>query len=169
MFFCSSVVSLPLQAADQVLVLQPQALFGVRDVRELGADGAAVGVFELGDDLAQLEPGREFVGTRAGEEFGVEIGIGQPEVAELEHPRARALLETQRVEIGDQVAAVGVDLHEARHRALLGGGIAALRCRGRRGHARFAGALHDAGLDGGVDLFGAGAVRSFRPSCRCWK
>ena len=59
MFFCSSAVSLPVRRPDQELVLQPQALFGVRHVRELGADGAAVGVFELRDDLAQFELGRE--------------------------------------------------------------------------------------------------------------
>src|SRR5688572_27081249 len=50
------------EASDQELVLQPQALFGVRYMGELGADGAAVGVFELRDDLAQLEPGRELGG-----------------------------------------------------------------------------------------------------------
>ena len=87
------------QAADQVLVLQPQALFGVRDVRELGADGAAVGVFELGDDFAQLELRRELARARAGEEFGIEIGIGESEVAELEHARTLALLEPERIEI----------------------------------------------------------------------
>ena len=48
-----------LQSAEQVLILQPQALFGIRDVRELGADGAAVGVFELRDDFAQLEARRQ--------------------------------------------------------------------------------------------------------------
>ena len=79
---------LAVQAADLELVLQPQALFGVRHVRELGADGAAVDVFELRDDVAQLEPRRELGRARAGEEFGVEIGIGQAEVAELEHARA---------------------------------------------------------------------------------
>ena len=123
MFFCSSTLSLPLQPPDQVLVLQPQALFGVRHVRELGADGAAVGVFELRDDFAQLEPGRQLVGTRAGEELGVEVGVREPEVPELEHARAFAFLDAQRIEVGDQVAAVGVDLYQPRDRALLGGGI----------------------------------------------
>ena len=72
---------LALQAAEQELVLQPQALFGIRDMRELRADGAAVDVFELRDDVAQLQARREFAGTRAGEEFGVEIGVGESEVA----------------------------------------------------------------------------------------
>ncbi len=35
-----------LHAPELKLVLQPQALLGVRDVRELGADGAAVDVLE---------------------------------------------------------------------------------------------------------------------------
>ena len=43
------------EPADQELILQPQALFGVRHVRELRADGAAVGVLELREDFAQLQ------------------------------------------------------------------------------------------------------------------
>ena len=141
MFFCSSVVSLPLRRPVQVLVLQPQALFGVRDVRELGADRAAVGVLELRDDLAQLELRRELARARAGEEFGVEIGFGEPEIAELEHARALALLQAERIEIGDEVAAVGVDLHQARDGALLRGGIAGSVPHVRRRQTRPAGAL----------------------------
>ena len=102
MFFCSSVVSLPLRRPEQELILQPQALFGVGHVRELGADGAAVGVFELREISRSFSVWRELVGTRAGEEFRVEIGFGQPEVAELEHARALALLQAQRIEIGDR-------------------------------------------------------------------
>ena len=45
-----------LQPARLELVLQPQALVGVRHVRELGADRAGVDVLELRQDLAQLHP-----------------------------------------------------------------------------------------------------------------
>jgi hypothetical protein len=51
------------QPPDQILILQPEALFGVRHMREFGADGAAVGIFELGDDFAQLEPGSQLIGS----------------------------------------------------------------------------------------------------------
>ena len=98
-------------------------------MREFGADRAAVGVFELREQFAQLQRLAELVRARTGEEFGVEIGLGEPEVAELQHARALALLQAQRIELGDQVAAVGVDLHQARHRALLGGGVGAQGCR----------------------------------------
>ena len=110
------------QPPFQEPVLQPQPLFGVRDVRELGADGAAVDVLELRDDFAQLQPRRQLDWAAAGEKLGVEVGIGQAEVPELEHPRPFAL-QAQRIDVGDQVAAVGVDLDQPRNRALLGGGI----------------------------------------------
>ena len=66
------------------------------------------------------------------------------------------------------MAAVGVDLDQARHRTLLGGGIGGKRAR-RRGHARLAGTLHDAGLHGGMDLFGSGAVTQFQTVLRMVK
>ena len=56
----------------------------------------------------------------AGEELGLEIGIGQAEILEIEHVGLGALLQPQRIEIGDQVAAIRVDLNQARHRALFG-------------------------------------------------
>ena len=54
-------------------------------MRELGADGAAVGVFELRDDLAQFQLRRELAGTRAREEFRVEIGLAETKIRKLEH------------------------------------------------------------------------------------
>ena len=42
----------------------------------------------------------------------------EPEVRQIEHPRARALHQAQRIDLGDQVAAVGADLHQPRHRRL---------------------------------------------------
>jgi hypothetical protein len=127
-------------------------------VRELGADGAAVHVFELRDDLAQLHLRRDLDGTRAGQELGVEIGFREPEVSQLEHPRPWTLREPQRIEIRDEVSAVRVDLNEARDGALLCGSIVRWRS-GRRGReTRPGGALGDAGLNGGVHLLGRTAV-----------
>ena len=156
-FFCSSAESAALEPAQQVLVLQPQALFGVRDVRELGADGAAVHVLELRDDFAQLQALCQFTRARAGQEFGIEIGFAEPEVAELQHARPRPLLHAERIEVGDQVTAVGVDLHQARNRALLGRRLRA-RLRGHRGHARPGRPLDDSRLYRGVNLFTRAAV-----------
>ncbi len=148
------------EPAHQELILQPQALFGVGHMREFRADGAAVGVLELREDFAQLQLARQLRGARAGEEFGIEIRLGEPEVAELQHARARALLHAQRIELGDQVTAVGVDLYQSRNRALLGGRVG--RKRGRSGgHARLAGALDDAGLHGRMDLLARAAVAQF--------
>ncbi len=107
-------------AADLEVLLQPQALGLVRHVRELGADRAAVDVPELGDDLAQLEPRLDRLVAAAGQELGVEVGLAQPEVIESQHLRDRSNRETERVDAGDQVAAVGIDLDQPGDRALLG-------------------------------------------------
>ena len=99
----------------------------------------------------------------AGEEFGVEIGFAQAEVVELEHARPRPLLHAQRIELGDQVAAVGVDLDQARDRALLGG---ARRVRGAEGPRPAAAwwRAGDSGLYRGVNLFTRAAI-----ACSFWK
>ncbi|MBV6417509.1 MAG: hypothetical protein CMLOHMNK_02230 [Steroidobacteraceae bacterium] len=132
-------------------VLQPQALFGIRYVRELRTDRAAVDVAQLRDDFAQRQARGDRPAAAAREEFGVEVGIRQAEVAELEYARQRPLHEPERIERRDQVAAVRPDLHEARHRALL----RALEARafdGRRGEGRLARTLRDRGDDRRVRL-----------------
>jgi hypothetical protein len=145
-------------ASDQELVLQPQPFFGVRDVRELRADRAAIHMFELRDDFAELHLGRDLGGARAGQEHGVEIGFREPEISELEHARTRTLRESQRIEVCDEMSAVCVDLHEARDGALLRGGIVRRRSAGGDGESRPGGALRDAGLNGRMDLLGRAAV-----------
>jgi hypothetical protein len=145
-------------ASDQELVLQPQTLFGVRDVRELGADRTAIHVLELRDDFAELHLRRDLDGTRAGQELGVEIGFRETEVSELEHARTRTPRESQRIELRDEMSAVRVNLHEARNGALLRGGIIGRRS-GRMSFASWpGGALCDAGLNGRMHLLGRAAV-----------
>ena len=100
---------------------------------------------------------RELDGPRAGQEFRVEVRFGEAEVSELEHARTRPLLYAQRIEVGDQMAAVRVDLHQPRDRALLGGGIRRQR-RGARQHAGLVRPLHDSGLDRRMNLFTRAAV-----------
>ena len=80
-----------LRAPDLEAVLQPETLGLVRDVRELGADRAAVDVLQLLDDLAQLEARLDRAVAAAGEEFGVEVGLGEAEVVEAHHLGHRPL------------------------------------------------------------------------------
>ncbi len=117
-----------LGASHLETVLEPEPLFLVRDVRKLRADLAAVNLLQLGDDLAQLEARLDRVVAAASEELGVEVRLGQSQVVEPEHLRHGAHHEPEGVDVGDQVAPVGVDLDQPRHRALLGR-AAACRCR----------------------------------------
>ena len=75
MFFCASGEKCCCTRPDLEAILQPQPLGLVRDVRELRADGAAVDLLQLRDDLAQLEARLDRVVAAAGMELGVEIGL----------------------------------------------------------------------------------------------
>ena len=72
----SALVAMVLTA--RFAVLQPETLGFVGDVRELGADGAAVDVLQLRDDLAQLEPRLDRAVAAARQELGVEVSLGEP-------------------------------------------------------------------------------------------
>ena len=120
-----------MHAADLEAVLQPEALGFIGHVRELGADGAAVDVLQLRDDLAQLEPGLDRAVAAARQELGVEVGFGEPEVVESQHLRYRTHREAERIDVRDQVATIGVNLDEPRDGALLGRGRIAQRRRAR--------------------------------------
>lgn len=100
------------------LVLQPQPLVGVRNMRELGAHRTAVGALQHRDDLAQRAALRGVGDPAAGEEAAIKISFVEAKISELKDPRPLAPLETEGIEFRDQVATVGVDLYEARHRAL---------------------------------------------------
>ena len=109
-----------MQAAGLKLVLQPQALVRIGDVRELGADGAAVDALQRREDVPQPEALGNGIGAAAREELGIEIPLAQPEVAEAQHARALPLHQPQGVEPGDEVPAVDPDLDQPRDRSLLG-------------------------------------------------
>ena len=117
-------------------LLHPGLLRRVGDVHELDPDAAAVGraatVEDLLDrgvlaqpqhivdvDLAVHVSGAETIG------LGVQLFVGQP------------LLETQRVEVGDQVSpdAVGADHHQRADRVLCGA-LGGLTVEGRTGRSR---------------------------------
>jgi hypothetical protein len=129
-----------LDAAFLEAVLQPQPLLGIRHVRELCADRAAVDVAQLRHDVAQLHALRDRLGAAAGVELGVEVGLAQTEMPELEHLRHGPAHETERIDIGDQVPAIRIHLHEPGDRSLLRRNVAGpcgrRRCWGRDRRAR---------------------------------
>ena len=121
-----------LGAAALEPILQPQPLIGRGDLRELRADLAAVGEFELRNDVLELLPlgiGRL---TAACKIFLLEVGARQPVILELEDFRYRTHEQTERVNVRAQVATVRVHLNKAGDRRLLLGILAAGRCGGRR-------------------------------------
>ena len=129
-----------LQTRHLETILQPQALVGVRHVRELGADGVGVDEFQVRENVFELGAFGQRVIAAAGEEFGIQIRVGEPEVLQIEHIGLGALLQAERIQIGGQMAAIRVNLNEARHRALFGARPArfaalASRCAGSRWRA----------------------------------
>ncbi len=91
-------------------LLDPAALLGVLDVHVLDADGAAVGVAQDAEDVAQLHEPAALAAERAGGELAVEVPQRQAVRLDLEVGVA-ALLVLERVGVGHDVAAhaVGVD------------------------------------------------------------
>ncbi len=141
---------------DLEAVLQPQPLVGVRDVRELGADGAAVDVPQLGDQVAQPEARLDRLVAAARDELGVEVGLGEAEIIEPEHLRRRPHQQPERIDVGDQVAAIGVDLDQPGDRTLLRRAF-----RSRRGRCRD-GCSSPWGVSTSLEVRDDGTVRHVR-------
>ena len=74
---------------------------------------------ELLQDLRQLHLLVDAAGATRGVEHPVEIRLRQAHIGRVEHFRHRPLHQAERVNVGDQVAAVSVELDEARDRGLL--------------------------------------------------
>ena len=91
-------------------LLDPAALLGIHDVHVLDAGGAAVGVAQDAEDVAQLHEPATLAAERAGGELAVEVPQGQAVRLDLEVGVA-ALAVLERVGVGHHVAAhpVGVD------------------------------------------------------------
>ena len=105
---CSSRGGFGVRLLDALL--DPAALLGVLDVHVLDAGGAAVGVAQDAEDVAQLHEAPALAAERAGGELAVEVPQRQPVRLDLEVGVA-ALAVLQRVGVGHHVAAhpVGVD------------------------------------------------------------
>ena len=91
-------------------LLDPAALLGIHDVHVLDAGGAAVGVAQDPEDVAQLHERPALAAERAGRELAVEVPQRQAVRLDLEVGVA-ALAVLERVGVGHHVAAhaVGVD------------------------------------------------------------
>ena len=110
-------------------VLKPQALFARRNVRELRADAPGIDVPQLLQELRQLHLLVDAARAAAGVEVEIHVGFGEADVGRIEHARHWPLHEAERVDVRDQVAAVRVELDEARDGGLL------LADRGGRGRS----------------------------------
>ena len=89
------------------LGLDPALLLGVLDVHVLDADGAAVGVAQHAEEVAERH--LLLAGDATGEELAVEVPDRQPVRQRVELAGHRRLLPVERVEVGDEVAADAVD------------------------------------------------------------
>ena len=113
------------------IILQPEAFVAVRNVRKLCADGVAIDKLQGAQDFLELAALRDSVITAIGEELRIQVSIRQSEVVQIEHVRPRPFLQSQRIEIGDQVTTIRIDLNQAGHGTLFGAGD--VRCSGRDG------------------------------------
>ena len=119
-----------LQARHLEAVLQPQALIGVRYVRELRAYRIGVYKLQVRKNILELGAFGECGVAAAGEELDVKIGIGETEILQIEHVGLGALLQPERVQLGDQVTAIRINLNETRYRALFRTGTARIAALG---------------------------------------
>ena len=109
------------------LFSEPVALVPVGDVHVLVADGAAVGLLELAEDLAEGEDGA-VLGEETGhppdaeEELPVQVGVSEAVEAEAEVLGDGSVVEAEGVELGHHVAVdlVGPDEEEELHTLLDG-------------------------------------------------
>ena len=90
-------------------LLEPLALLGVGDVHVLHADGAAVGVAQHAEDVAQRH--QPLAGEAADGELAVEVPQRQPVLEDVE-VGVGADLELQRVGVGHEVAVAPVGLDD---------------------------------------------------------
>ena len=127
-----------LHATELELVLQPDALVGSGDMRELGADRAAIHLLEARQDFPKRGPLRDPTIAAPGKKFRVEIRCAESHVAGVKHARPFAFHQAERIDVGDQVPAVAKRLHQTRDRALLfaGGATVGSAWRVRRHSTR---------------------------------
>ena len=92
------------------VLLDPALLGGLLDVHVLDADRAAVGVAQHVQHVVELHAGAST--DAAGEELPIEVPDGESVGRRIELRVQMGLLARQRVEVGDEVAADPVHVHE---------------------------------------------------------
>jgi len=112
-------------------LLDPALLHAAGEVHVFDAEGAAVGLLQRADDLAQARLFR--ADERSGVEHRVHVGVGQIVVGGLELGDARALPAFERIDVGDEHPAEAVLRDQLQHRNLLA--IEARHCGCRAGRA----------------------------------
>ena len=91
-------------------VLEPLACVGLLDVRELDADRSAVRLGEVRDDLAERGAAGEATDADR-RELDVVVGLGQPEVRQLELGGGLGR-RAERIDLREQMTAHAVRVHE---------------------------------------------------------
>ena len=95
------------------LLLDPRLLLDVLDVHVLEPDRSGVGVAQHAEDVAQRH--RCAAREATGRELAVEVPDGEAPVDRVELRVGLGLLATERIEVGDQVAAHAVHVDELVH------------------------------------------------------
>jgi len=147
-----------LHARHLEIILKPQTLIGVRYVGKLGADGVGVYVLQVRQNVLELGSFGDRGVAAAGEELGIEIGLGETEILEIEHIGLGAFLQAQWIQLGDQVAAIRVDLNETRDGALLGARPAGFRALSAAPNGRLLGPRQQPLADRRVRDFAGGTA-----------
>src|SRR5690554_5822091 len=117
-------------------LLQPALLLGIDDMHDLAADGAAVGLLQGLDDIAQrrlVQPQEE----GAGLELGVEVLLGELMEGEVEVGNGERAAQAERIDVGLLMTAEAVGVDQLEDLDLL---AALLAVRGGGRHTGAAGA-----------------------------
>ena len=128
----------PVHAARLELLAQPQALARPRHVRELRGELAAIDLLQQRQDVLELHARVARACQPARRELALQVRLVEAEEIEAQHGRRGPLPQTERIEIGDLVAAQAVDLDQARDGGLLLDRPGASVSRRRRGARRAA-------------------------------
>jgi hypothetical protein len=134
--------------------LDPALLRHIREVHVLGADGAAVGLAQRLEDLAQRGLlGRG--GKAAGGETLAEVGLGEAIESRIELLDGRPLGAFERIELGPAVAEEAIGIDELQHGDLL---LVRAGARGRGAQRAELGTLGEGGDHRGVGDVAAGGA-----------
>ena len=137
-------------------LLQPALLLGIDDMHDLAADGAAVGLLQRLDDIAQrrlVQPQEE----GAGLELGIEILLSELVEGEVEVGNGKLAAQAQRIDVGLLVTAEAVGVDQLEDLDLLAA-LLAIGCGGSQCRSALLGELVELFADRGQGNIVGGAV-----------